>query len=73
MFYIKMVINVHRETEMKLNNLQSPALQISLLNKSLDLTLSQYALQDRILALSPLPHVLLQDDHSPQVLYSGGP
>ena len=47
------------------NNLQSPALQVPLLNKALDLTLSQYALQDRTFVLSPLPHVLLQDDHSP--------
>ena len=45
------------------NNLQSPALQVPLLNKALDLTLSQYALQDRTLVLSPTLHVLLQDDH----------
>ena len=54
-------------------NLQLPALQIPLLSKSLDLTLSQNALQDRTLVLSPSPHVLLQDDHSPHELYSGGP
>ena len=54
-------------------NLQLPALQIPLLNKSLDLTLSQYALQDRTLVLFPSPHVLLQNDHSPHELYSGGP
>ena len=73
LFYIKMVMNVYRGTKMKLNNLQAPALQISLLNKSLDFTLSQYALQDRTFVLSPLPHVSLQDDHSPHELYSGGP
>ena len=58
---------------MKPNNLQSPTLQIPLPNKSLDFTLSQYALQDRTLVLFPTPHVLLQDDHFPQELYSGGP
>ena len=65
MFYMAMVVFVHRGTKCHPNNLQSTALQTSLLNKSLDLTLSQYALQDRTFVLSPLPHVLLQDDHSP--------
>ena len=61
------------EQTTNVNNLQSPALQIPLLNRSLDLTLSQYALQDRILVLFPSPHVLLQDDHVVHEVYSGGP
>ena len=50
-----------------------PALQTPFLSKSLDLTLSQYALQDRILVLLPSPHVLLHDDHVVHEVYSGGP
>ena len=52
---------------------QSPKLQISVLDKSLDLTSLQYEIQERILVRSPSPHVLLQDDHSFHELYSGGP
>ena len=74
MSLLRMTVYVSREEQTtNVNNLQSPALQIPLLNRSLDLTLSQYALQDRSLVLSPSPHVLLHDDHSPHELYSGGP
>ena len=59
--------------KLKVKNLQSPALQVSLRNKSFDVTVSQYAIQDRPLVLSPSPHVLLQDDHFPHVAYSEGP
>ena len=60
------------EQKMKVNNLQSPVLQISLLNKSVDLTFPQCLLQDRTLVLCPSPHVLLQDDHVSHEDYSGG-
>ena len=65
------VIVVIEEIEDK--DSQSPKLQISVLDKSLDLSSLQYAIQERILVLSPSPHVLLQDDHSLHELYSGGP
>ena len=51
---------------------QLPTLQGSVLDRSLDL-MSQYEMQDRTLVLSPSPHVLLQDDHSPHEAYSNGP
>lgn len=54
-------------------NSQSPTLQVFVLDKSLDLTFSQYAIQDRILVLSPSPQALLQDDHLPHEAYFGEP
>ena len=53
--------------------LQSPTLHVVVLDKSLDVTSLQYEKQDRTLVLSPLPHVLLQDDHWPHKAYSGEP
>ena len=74
MSLLRMTVYVSREEQTtNVNNLQSPALQIPLLNRSLDLTFSQYALQDRILVLLPSPHVLLHDDHVVHEVYSGGP
>ena len=74
MSLLRMTVYVSREEQTtNVNNLQSPALQIPLLNRSLDLTFSQYAMQDRTLILSPSLHVLLQDDHFAQEVYSGGP
>ena len=54
-------------------DLQLTTLQGLVLDKSLDLMLSQYEMQDRTLVLSPSPHVLLQDDHSLHEAYSDGP
>ena len=59
--------------EMEETELQSPSWQISVLDKSLDSTSLQYEIQDRTLVLSPLSHVLLQDDHWPHEVNSGEP
>ena len=56
---------------MEEKDLQSPTLQISVLDKSLDSTSLQYEIQDRTLVRSPLSHVLLQDDHWPHEANSG--
>ena len=63
------VIGVGDKMEEK--DLQSPTLQISVLDKSLDSTSLQYEIQDRTLVRSPLSHVLLQDDHWPHEANSG--
>ena len=49
----------------KINDLQ-PSLQVLVRIKSLELTVLQFALQDRVCVFIPSPHDLLQDDHSPQ-------
>ena len=57
----------------RINNLQSTSLQETVRDLSLELTLLQYLLHVRVFVFSPLPHVLLQDDHAPHDVQCGLP
>ena len=54
----------------KINDLQL-SLQVSVRIKSLELTVLQFSLQDRVCVFIPSPHVLLQDDHPVQDVNTG--
>ena len=53
--------------------LQAPSLQVSVSTLSSELTLSQLALQDRVLVFVPSPQVLLQVDQETHVENFGEP
>ena len=66
-------LNQKSVRSVSINYLQAPSLQFLFSDSSFEETLSQYAVQLRLLDLFPSPHVALQVDQVPHAENSGGP